>query len=168
MQCGTPLCVFKPLLVVAALAAVGMGGYNLATTGCPLGTCDKPDQSTTLTAANDVRAAESSRGSCAGEVGTEQAILASVTTDSAAAAGCTDAMRAACETMGECPEGMMAHCQSAGECPMAGAKAAQVAGHCEGMEPADCQRGCDMPVAPEQTADAEQPQTEDQVDSGEG
>ncbi|MBK7405549.1 MAG: hypothetical protein IPJ41_13190 [Phycisphaerales bacterium] len=35
MAFGSPLCVFKPVLIVAALAAVGMGGYNLATKGCP-------------------------------------------------------------------------------------------------------------------------------------
>lgn len=36
--------------VVAGLLGVGMGGYNLISTGCPLGTCDAPVATTTVSA----------------------------------------------------------------------------------------------------------------------
>jgi hypothetical protein len=42
MKCS---CSWTPLLALAGLAALGLGGYNMARTGCPLGTCDS--QSTT-------------------------------------------------------------------------------------------------------------------------
>ncbi|HZW09964.1 MAG TPA: hypothetical protein VFF69_08680 [Phycisphaerales bacterium] len=33
-------CLVKPLLAIAGVTAVAMGGYNLVATGCPLGRCD--------------------------------------------------------------------------------------------------------------------------------
>lgn len=158
MACGTPLCFFKPVLLVAALAGIGMGGYNLATTGCPLGTCSDTAQNTTLTPASNTRPAKSGCGSCVLDGQTEQAMLTSTSSENGAENGeCPDAMKAACETMGECPEGMMEHCQTSGECPMAGAKTQTVADHCEGMDQAECEKACESgsekPAGP--TAEAE-------------
>lgn len=66
MQCGTPLSFFKPVLLVAGLAGVGMGGYNLATTGCPLGTCSSaPDSAMIIPAATSTSGDEPASGCCA-------------------------------------------------------------------------------------------------------
>ena len=161
MACGTTLCFFKPVLAVAAVAAIGMGGYNFARTGCLLGSCDAKDANTTLTAVSDAK--EPKTGCCPSEREAESTALLASRTETAE--GCSDAMRQACEAMGECPEGMMAHCETAGECPM-GAQAVQtslvsdqkVEGECEGAS--ECEKACDG--APktdcqeaEQTADAE-------------
>lgn len=39
--------------VVAGLLGVGVGGYNLITTGCPLGTCASPAVTTQVSAVED-------------------------------------------------------------------------------------------------------------------
>lgn len=158
MACGTPLCFFKPVLLIAALAGVGMGGYNLATTGSPLGACNKAEQNTTLTADSSAQPTKSGCGSCPLEGQTEQTMLTSTSSETPAEPGqCSDAMKAACEVMGECPEGMMEHCQTAGDCPMDGAKTQTVANQGEGMDQAECQKACESgsekPAGP--TAEAE-------------
>jgi len=55
----TPLMLVKPVLLVAGLAAVGMGSYNLVNTGCPLGGCSTSnhDQTpmTTVSASGNTR-----------------------------------------------------------------------------------------------------------------
>lgn len=39
MKCACKCGLIPSLLVVVGLVAGGLGGYNLLTTGCPLGTC---------------------------------------------------------------------------------------------------------------------------------
>jgi len=41
MKCACGSRLFSSVAVVLGLTAVGFGGYNLITTGCPLGTCDE-------------------------------------------------------------------------------------------------------------------------------
>lgn len=146
MACGTTLCILKPLLAVAAVAAVGMGGYNLATDGCILGSCGSKESNTTLTSHSDAKQPES--GCCASKRDAEPtAMLASQ--ESAEPQGCPEAMKAACEAMGECPPGMMAHCEGeAGECPMGGGATASllVAETTEGAAcdaKSECEKACD-------------------------
>jgi hypothetical protein len=155
MQCGTPLCVFKPLLIVASVAALGMGGYNLATTGCPLGSCDAPEQTTDITAVNLEQSELSGRGSCVEQTdGIETAQLVNLDESGE----CSEAMMAHCETGGECPMEMKAHCETDGECPMGASQTEMVALQTEANEPSDCQKACEAENAAtaEQTADAEQ------------
>jgi len=157
MACGTPLCFFKPVLLVAALAGIGMGGYNLATTGCPLGTCKDDQQTTTLTSTSQAQPTKSECGMCPSEAQTDQTVLTGLQADASQPGTCSDAMRAACDAMGECPDGMMEHCQTAGECPMAGAETQMVADQCEGLDKTECQKACEAgtekPAGP--TAEAE-------------
>jgi len=42
MKCACGSGLFSSVAVVVGLVAVGFGGYNWATTGCPLGSC-RPD-----------------------------------------------------------------------------------------------------------------------------
>ncbi len=41
------ISLVKPVIALVGLAAVGVGGYNLVTTGCPLGTCQEEAAVTT-------------------------------------------------------------------------------------------------------------------------
>ncbi len=183
--------ILKPILIVGALAAVGMGGYNLTTTGCVLRSSDTPEQSTTLVSVSDGEKADSSCGSgpCDSEASeTTEVELASFDADASKAEGCSDAMKAACEVMGECPEGMMEHCADAEDCPTGEAKVSLVADQsaakesteCDSKAKADCdskgkadydskgkaecdskaKAECEKSIDAEQTADAEQVETE--------
>lgn len=131
MLSGTALCFMKPVLVVAGIAAVGMGGYNFATTGCPLGRCEAGTTAGVATPAGHTSTKDGCpMGGCSSEGSSEAVLLTSTTPNEAghgACAGmdaslCSDAMKAACETTGECPMG---------------------AGVCEGMDPAECQELCE-------------------------
>lgn len=157
MACGTPLCFFKPVLAVAAIAAVGMGGFNLATSGCLLGSCHaKAGQATTLTSTGDASAPKS--GCCSGSQEAEPtAMLANMTADDCQ--GCPDAMREACEADGGCPA-MMSHCESGGECPFSGktAQTSLVADKAADKDAGECpmQGACDKPCDSQDKADCHQ------------
>lgn len=122
MACGTPLCFFKPVLIVAALAGVGMGGYNIATKGCPLGSCDRGAKAVTAS-----HTSQTPEGVCPitgrqrGEAG---AVLTASENQNPACdgSGCSTDMMAACEAMGVCPMGGAGHCDQADDsaCPMGG------------------------------------------------
>ena len=144
---GTSIAVLKPLAAVGAIALVGMGGYNFATSGCPLGSCSSKNANTALTSNTDSKALDSSCGSCPSMTQPETTALVSHSEGAAADSVCSDAMKAACESMGECPEALMAHCETAGECPMGG-QAELVAD-----KQTECEKACDD--AGEQTAEAE-------------
>lgn len=44
MKCACGCNILSSVAVVAGLAAVGLGGYNFITTGCPLGSCGPRQQ----------------------------------------------------------------------------------------------------------------------------
>ncbi|GJQ29203.1 MAG: hypothetical protein HBSAPP03_10870 [Phycisphaerae bacterium] len=48
MKCACSGGVWSSILVVAGLGAVGFGGYNLITKGCPLGMCRSDKASTVV------------------------------------------------------------------------------------------------------------------------
>lgn len=128
MEFGT-LSILKPLVAVGALAVGGMGAYNFATTGCPLGSCDAPE-ATAMTAASTP--VESS--CCASKQTTEVTLVADTAAETDCATKCSgeetvaelasfdagmtaetcEAMKAACDAAGECPEAMKAACDAAG------------------------------------------------------
>jgi hypothetical protein len=43
------------IVAVLGLVTAGFGGYNLVTTGCPLGTCDAPTTLTTVAGTTDAK-----------------------------------------------------------------------------------------------------------------
>lgn len=137
MACGT-LCLLKPVIALAGIAAVGIGGYNLASTGCVLGSCGS-DQTANMTAAS-TPADACPMGGCSEEKAGHTAMLAAdakgvAECPSGAAPHCSDAMKAACETAGECPMGSEA---------------------CADMDPAACADKCETecePLPAEQVAE---------------
>lgn len=144
----TPLMFVKPVLLVAGLAAVGMGGYNLANTGCPLGSCSNSmhEQTTVTTVSTN-----ENTGSMAGNCSMHMAPAAMADADcSMKAAGCDmgdpdydmgcdmapGAAMVSMQNNAECPHGQcsaedMANCtpDMAADCPMKD--------HCQGGE-GDC------------------------------
>lgn len=60
MKCS---CSWTPLLALAGLAALGLGGYNMMKTGCPLGTCCEATVATVTPATHTTSVA----GECAGK-----------------------------------------------------------------------------------------------------
>ncbi|VAX42274.1 hypothetical protein MNBD_PLANCTO03-1436 [hydrothermal vent metagenome] len=162
MSSSAALSIFKPILIVGAIAAIGMGGYNLATTGSPLGSCNKANHNTGVLAASDADAPKSSCDMGSYDAKATQAQLADFGTETPKAIdmpkgeGCSEAMKAACETMDDCPEAMMAQCGDAEDCPKGAAKAGLAADHCEDKKATECEK----PADPELTADAEQIETE--------
>lgn len=67
MKC--PSCLLTPVLAIVGLGVLGFGGYNYATSGCPLGSCGKSDASTKVTTVANTPSAESTgcpgSGDCA-------------------------------------------------------------------------------------------------------
>jgi hypothetical protein len=126
MSCGTPLCFVKPVLILAGIAAVGMGGYNFATKGCPLGGCPVSkhvSNFTTVDHSGDTQGCPLGGCSDSEETGTPGVLLTSgAATSAPAAAGCCEAMKAAAATSAEC------------------AMAAEL---CEGMTPEQCKELCE-------------------------
>jgi hypothetical protein len=59
MKCGT--CLLAPVLAVLGLGALGFGGYNYVTTGCPMGSCESTTATVMQTAAGTV---DSHSGGC--------------------------------------------------------------------------------------------------------
>lgn len=49
MKCACKCGLIPSLLVVVGLVAGGLGGYNLITTGCPLGTCQDEAKAASVT-----------------------------------------------------------------------------------------------------------------------
>ncbi len=118
--CGTPLSFFKPVIAIVGLVAVGVGGYNLATTGCPLGGCldGKSDTKIVQTAG------PGTDGACP---------LGGCTADKAEATECS--MEAVCETA--CSESMKEACHEATAC-----EGEKVAADCCGCSPEGCEEAC--------------------------
>ena len=169
MSSTVALSLFKPILIVGALAAVGMGGYNLATTGSPLGSCNKTNHNTGVLAASDAEAPESSCAMGSYDAKATQAQLTDFGTETPKAAGCCDDKKETVKAMDECPEGMMAQMEKTGACSMGAANKADLpadhgedmnATECEkNMDPAECDMGGKGRADPELTADAEQTET---------
>ena len=169
MSSTAALSIFKPILIVGALAALGMGGYNLATTGSPLGSCNKAGQNTGILAASDADAPKSSCDMGSYDTEATQAQLTDFGTEMAKDAGCCGDKKEAVKAMGECPEGMMAQMEETSECSMGAAQVSLPADHCEDMEATECEENmdpaeCEMDgkgaADPGLTADAEQIETE--------
>jgi len=160
MSSSAALSIFKPILIVGALAAVGMGGYNLATTGSPLGSCSKAAQSSAVLPVSDAPKSTCGTSSCDSMTAPAQLTTfdaeAPKAADTSKGEGCSEAMKAACETMDACPEAMMAQCGDAADCPKGAAKAGLAADHCKDKKATECEK----PADPELTADAEQIETE--------
>lgn len=176
MEFGT-LSLLKPLVAVGALAIGGMGAYNLATTGCPLGTCDAPQGAATAAATTpeplsccaDEQAAQTALVADAtdqdcdmGCSGDSVGMVAGYASTNAPAMGTCDmsdeaceAMRAACEASGECPESMMAACKASGmDCSAHGELVAETdKSECTGKT--ECQQTADQVAQTEAEGDTE-------------
>lgn len=152
MSCGISLCFFKPVLVVAGIAAVGMGGYNFAVTGCPLGGCGGETASRVRT----VAAPASEKPECCSGESSESspAMLVSATVESSTPAGACAGEAAHCS-----PE-MKAACEATGSCPVS-------AEACEGMDPEQCEQVCPHAAAG-QIAGTEAVEQQAETGSGEG
>lgn len=80
MKCA---CSFTPVLALVGLVGLGVGGYNLMSTGCPLGSCDK-----TAATTNVVNASDTTMDCCAGMDKAEcDSTMASCETKSASCEG---------------------------------------------------------------------------------
>jgi hypothetical protein len=126
------VCVIKPLLAVAGIAAVGMGGYNFATTGCPLGRCESGAASG-VTALVDLGSenAGCSLGGCSEDKGQHEALLLTSNATPAHAAA----------SHGACPGMEASHCAEGGAGDALGCPTSADA--CEDMDPAECEKLCE-------------------------
>lgn len=160
MELGT-LSVLKPLIAVGALAVGGMGAYNFATTGCPLGSCDATKGTAAVTPAStpvessccsskkdaETTLVADTKDACEGMTceSSTDAVAETVSFDKAAAC---EAMKAACEAAGECPEAMKAACDAAGmDCHMDQAAEARLVadtaeGECHGKTECEGKTEC--------------------------
>ncbi len=126
MEFGT-LSLLKPLVAVGALALGGMGAYNFATTGCPLGTTCDTTEGAAVTAAATTQAESSCHSNVAA---VETTLVADAAGEDDCATRCATAAKAApglvnfdaetattaeaCEMMkAECDEGAADHCSEA-------------------------------------------------------
>ncbi len=135
----TPLMLVKPVLLVAGLAAVGMGSYNLVNTGCPLGSCSTSnhDQTpmTTVSASGNTR---SMAGGCSMHMA--PAAVAEPADCPMKAAGCAMG-NSDCDTGCDmAPGAAMVSMQSNPDCPHAACSAADMA-NCTAEKMADCPHG---------------------------
>jgi len=90
MKCA---CSFTPVLAIVGLIGLGVGGYNMLRTGCPLGTCqDSTDAVVTTVAASTAETAEKACPlGCSGEKPGADIKTVALTADTAAPAPCTEA-----------------------------------------------------------------------------
>ena len=159
MEFGT-LSILKPLVAVGALAAGGMGAYNFATTGCLLGSCDAPEATAMTAAATPVESSccaskqtaeatlvadTAAEADCATECSGEETAAELASFDSGMTAETCEAMKTACDAMGECPESMKAACDAAGMDCHATADATLVSDTTEAecSEKAECETECE-------------------------
>ncbi len=126
MKCA---CSLTPVLAIIGLVGLGIGGYNMARTGCPLGTCH--EATTTVTPA----AAVTSQGECpfAGCDGSAQVeVKSAALTEAPAPADCPDAQNCCTGKTEECCKG-----KSQSDCPMHAHDAAHASTECpHGAKPA--------------------------------
>ncbi len=147
MISGTPMSILKPILIVGALSAIGMGGYNLATTGSPLGACDASSQSATMTSVSgiDSSAPSDESSACARKVAPVQ--LTSVADGASGSMGCcgekpADSTEKDGCSMGTAQAGIVQadvdanHCESQGDSPVGIAQLTSDAS--QGDETAEC------------------------------
>lgn len=84
--CGSGLTTV--LFTVVGLAAIGVGGYNFATTGCPLGVCADSACDTPVVAAGAVGGCDAS--ACTDHAAKEACDKADCDKTACDKAGCTD------------------------------------------------------------------------------
>lgn len=113
MKCA---CSFTPVLALVGLVGLGVGGYNMMSTGCPLGTC----RETTTATASVVSTSDTPTMDCCAGMGKAEcaesmancdankgAAVTTVANTEKAAEGCAmECSTKACEdkmAKGECP-----------------------------------------------------------------
>lgn len=133
--CGTPLSFFKPVIAIVGLVAVGVGGYNLATTGCPLGGClDGASDANIVQTAGPATDGACPLGGCSGDM----AEAAECSMEAVCETACTEAMKEACHEAKAACEGMAAEaCHEATAC-----EGEKVAADCCGCSPERCEEAC--------------------------
>lgn len=154
------LSIIKPLVAVGALAVGGMAAFNFSTTGCVLGSCGSEESATMAAASTPVESSccasektaeatlvadTSSKTDCATECSGEETVAELASFDSGMTAETCEAMKAACDAMGECPESMKAACDAAGMDCHATADATLVSDTTEAecSEKAECETECE-------------------------
>ncbi len=109
---------FTPVLAIIGLVGLGVGGYNMLSTGCPLGTCDKAETAVVTPAAATTEVAVEKQAcplSCSGEKAEADVKTVALTAEKAEGATCAE--KAACDTATACTESSSC-CQGkeAGDC----------------------------------------------------
>ena len=149
MAVFSPFVLLKPVLLVAGLAAVGMGGYNLTTTGCPLGTCSTSHAQNSQPAVSTVSDAGRTEA-VMGQGCARHMVSTPVADTDMAGMGCDAGMK--CDAGMECDADMgcdMAPGASMMDCPMSNTADASDA-HCQGQ---GCDDGADCPYNTANQAD---------------
>ncbi len=126
--CGTPLSFFKPVIAIVGLVAVGVGGYNLATTGCPLGGClDGTSDANIVQTAGPGTDGACPLGGCSGD----KAEATECSMEAVCETACSDEMKAACE------DKATEACHETTAC-----EGEKVAADCCGCSPEGCEEAC--------------------------
>ena len=152
MSCCVAFSAFKPVALVAALALTGVGGYNLISTGCPLGSCKTGAAGKSQTVST-TQTESCPMSGCSGSQDAEPVamLVADGATDCESV--CTEEMKAACAE-GECPfaaQGAGASLVSDTQTDDAACPHSQQPG-CEGKDPAACPGSIEQTETPSQTA----------------
>jgi hypothetical protein len=128
MKCGA--CILTPVLAILGLGVLGVGGYNFATTGCPLGSCESKSSNVT-----QVSNAAGKADECCALGATLVADKSEACTEKAASECSTGTDCGSCPDAGVCPfkneknaDGTVVqasqkaegHCPSSGSCPTTG------------------------------------------------
>ncbi len=129
--CGSTSLI--PVLCIAGLGALGVGGYNLVTSGCPLGSCHGDSAKTTLVS---TQTDEGSCPMCPGHAEQGAATLASQTTEDETCHG------GVCPVTGETGATILASetTEAAGCCPEQKSEEDCTGGGC-GACPDGCEEG---------------------------
>lgn len=115
MKCA---CSFTPVLAIVGLVGLGIGGFNMARSGCPLGTCSSAATSTVTTVSAPAAGDECPMHKCSGA--SEANVQTVALQDEAAATQahkdcCQGKDAACCKAMSdkECADKMASGCPAA-------------------------------------------------------